>query len=299
MQRVQLAVAEKDQSFPRPSRRCCLVEKMPLECRDNFRRMDAEAIPLFPYNRREDEMTCHKSWKTICLDLIFPPRCLLCEQSLVLEEIAPLCRACRSNIDYLRSPFCRCCGEKVAGGTDRRHLCGRCLSQPPPYLRARACIRYDQPVSGLLHRLKYGGDTSVLPGLEYIIRNADSLDIPQPDLVVPVPLHPQRLKERGLNQAVLLARLFFPERLRQIRPDVLVRLRNTPAQTSLDGPARRKNLRGAFAVAEKALVQGRTVCLVDDVYTTGTTVSECSRPLLRAGAREVVVLTLARVTPAL
>lgn len=123
--------------------------------------------------------------------------------------------------------------------------------------------------------------------------------MPQPDLIVPVPLHPQRLKERGLNQSVALARLFFPGSLRHLHPDVLVRKRNTPAQTSLNGLARRKNLRGAFAVAENALVQGRTVCLVDDVYTTGTTVSECSRTLLQAGAREVVVLTLARVTPAL
>lgn len=241
----------------------------------------------------------HKTWKTICLDLLFPPRCLLCEQSLGIEEVAPLCRECRGNIAYLRPPFCRCCGEKVAGGADRHHLCGRCLTHPPPFLRARACIRYAQPVSELLHRLKYGGDTAVLPGLEHIIRHAGSLEMPQPDLIVPVPLHPQRLKERGLNQSVVLARLFFPDSLRNLRPDVLIRQRNTPAQTSLNGPARRKNLRGAFAVVEKARVQGRMVCLVDDVYTTGTTVSECSRTLLRAGAREVVVLTLARVTPAL
>ena len=244
-------------------------------------------------------MSRQKSWRTICLDLLFPPRCLLCEQPLGLEEAAPLCRGCRGEIDYLRLPFCRCCGEKVAGDSNRRHLCGRCLGQPPPYLRARACIRYDQPAGELLHRLKYCGDTSVLPGLEYIIRPAGILEMPQPDLIVPVPLHPQRLKERGLNQSVALARLFFPGSLRHLHPDVLVRRRNTPAQTSLNGLARRKNLRGAFAVAENARVRGRTVCLVDDVYTTGTTVSECSRTLLHAGAREIVVLTLARVTPAL
>lgn len=250
-------------------------------------------------NRGVMEMKDEKNWRTVCFDLIFPPRCLLCEKFLRFGDVGGLCPDCQRGIHYLLPPFCACCGEKVAGDWDRRHLCGPCLNHPPPFLKARAVIDYDQPISGLLHRLKYNGDTSVLPGFEHIITNAHNLMIPPADLIVPVPLYPKRLKGRGLNQSVLMARLFYPERLCDIRTDILKRTLDTPAQASLSGSARRKNLRGAFAVREKAGIRGKSLCLVDDVYTTGATVSECSKTLLAHGAREVQVLTLARVAKAM
>ncbi len=239
-------------------------------------------------------MKAWQSWRKAGLDLLFPPRCLLCEKTLQGEAEETFCSGCLMQIDYLRPPFCMCCGMQVAGEPERRHLCGACLRHPPPYKRAMACIRYDQPAAVLLHRLKYSRDTSVLPGLAKIIDASGNSALPCPDLIIPVPLHCRRLKERGLNQSVFLARLFFPGRLQDIRPDLLKRVRDTPAQTSLDGAARRKNLRFAFLVPDVQAVQGRSVCLVDDVFTTGTTVTECSRALVLAGAEEVTVLTLAR-----
>lgn len=183
----------------------------------------------------------------------------------------------------------------AAGEPGRNHRCQDCLVHPPPFSVARSCIRYDQAASLLLHRLKYHGDTAVLPGLRHIIEQAAVAGVCAPDLIVPVPLSPRRLQARGLNQAALLARLFFPGRDPDIRFDLLHRVRDTPAQTTLSGGARRRNLRSAFAVTKKAMVKGKTVCVVDDVYTTGTTVSECSRTLRLAGAKEVCVLTLAMV----
>jgi ComF family protein len=231
------------------------------------------------------------------LDLLFPPRCLLCGS--FLQEERALCGGCLQTVEYIRPPLCRCCGRKVAGEGDRQHLCGDCLRHPPPYRSARAMIRYDQPARVLLHRLKYAGDTTVLPGLARIIEEAPITEVPESGFIIPVPLHRRKLQERGLNQSLLIARLLFPSRLQDIRTDILNRVRDTPAQTSLGGGARRKNLRSAFQVAGNGELAGRSVCLVDDVLTTGTTVYECSRILLAMGATEIQVFTLARVIPAL
>jgi len=229
------------------------------------------------------------------LDLLLPPRCLLCGRFLH-GECRALCSDCLKAIKYIRLPVCRCCGAEVSGEANRRQLCGSCLRRPPPFKRAMAVIHYNQPVSQLLHRLKYSGDTTVLPGLAKIIETVQMPEIPQSAIIIPVPLYRERLRKRGLNQAVLLCRIFFPTRIKDIRTDLLRRVRDTPPQTSLDGVARRKNLHSAFIVPENNLLRGRSVCLVDDVFTTGTTVAECSKTLLDKGAEEIQVLTFARVT---
>ena len=125
----------------------------------------------------------------------------------------------------------------------------------------------------------------------------DILDDFRPDVdrIVPVPLFPGRLKKRGLNQSLLLARIFFPEAGEALLVDTLIRMRDTPPQTTLDGVARRKNLHAAFAVNHPEAVCGRRIFLVDDVLTTGTTVTECGKALLAAGATEIRVVTVARV----
>ena len=164
---------------------------------------------------------------------------------------------------------------------------------------ARAVVRYEAPVSHLLHRLKYAADTRALPVLAAVIEPfiLDSLHGFQPELdrIVPVPLFPGRLKNRGLNQSLLLARIFFPAAGEALLVDTLIRTRDTPPQTTLDGVARRKNLRAAFAVRRPEAVYGRRIFLVDDVLTTGTTVTECGKALLAAGAAEIRVVTVARV----
>lgn len=234
-------------------------------------------------------------WLKAILDLLFPPRCVLCGASTVQLIPDCLCWQCWQRIDYVKPPLCASCGTTVAGNPDRNHLCGACLRHPPPYSRARSCIRYDQPARLLLHRLKYRGDTTVLPAIRCIIAHADIHEMGSADLIVPVPLFAKRLKARGLNQAEILARQFFPDRARHIRTDILMRIRDTRSQTALSGTARRNNLRSAFQVAKSVSVKGVKVCLVDDVFTTGTTVAECAKILLESGAVEVWVLTLARV----
>ncbi|MEJ2691035.1 MAG: phosphoribosyltransferase family protein, partial [Deltaproteobacteria bacterium] len=115
------------------------------------------------------------------------------------------------------------------------------------------------------------------------------------DLIIPVPLHVQRLKQRGFNQSMILASQFFPAFKGRIKPRALVRQRYTMPQTSLSRHQRLANIRGAFLVSNPAMVRGRSVTLVDDIYTTGATINECARVLRRAGAAKIIGLTFARV----
>ncbi len=155
---------------------------------------------------------------------------------------------------------------------------------------------YQGPLVKAIHSFKYAGKTTGLSSFA-VFKNRQILlrDLTEPDLIMPVPLHPRRLRERGFNQALLLANAFFPDRRGKIAPALLARRYWTLPQTGLSGPARRKNIKGAFRVKKPARIAGRQVLLVDDVLTTGATVEECARVLCRAGAREVQVITLARV----
>lgn len=232
------------------------------------------------------------------MELLFPTRCLFCKIDTV-KAGQVICERCRDQLPYLNSPRCTCCGRELPDSGGEDHLCGDCLSHPPPYASARSVVRYEEPVSHLLRRLKFAADTSVLPALEQItapcLQDLTQGFAPHDDRVVAVPLFPSRLKKRGLNQSLLLARMFFPTAGASLLLKTLIRTRNTPPQTSLDGVERRKNLRQAFTVRNSEAVHGRRVFLVDDIFTTGTTVTECSRALLAAGAARVEVLTMARV----
>jgi ComF family protein len=239
-----------------------------------------------------------RKWGWGCKELIFPSHCSFC-QVVLARKGQMICDDCLSRIQYLQSPICSCCGREFPVSSGQDHLCGTCLRRLPVYSWARAVVSYKAPVSHLLHRLKYKADMRELPTIAAIIAPfiVDSLHDfkPEADRVIPVPLFPSRLKKRGINQSLLLARIFFPEAGKALLVDTLIRIRDTPPQTTLDGAARRKNLRNAFWVRHPEAVNGRRVFLVDDVFTTGTTVIECSKALLAAGAVEICVVTVARV----
>jgi ComF family protein len=232
-------------------------------------------------------------WLQPLLDLLFPSVCIICGESVPGSRC--LCGRCFAQIRYPASPLCVRCGTVFPAGTGGDHLCGRCLRKPPPFALARAVAFYAPPVDRLLHRLKFRADRTVVSTLADIAAPFDRSSFSSSDLILPVPLHLRRLQHRGMNQSLILARALFPEKAPAIRPDVLVRTRNTPPQTSLDRRDRLRNLTGAFAVSGKMDVSGLRICLVDDILTTGTTVTECADVLMRAGAEEVRVLAMARV----
>jgi ComF family protein len=228
-------------------------------------------------------------------DLILPALCLACGERLASSRPPLFCPACREDLRPAASPLCSCCGRPFphAAGTD--HLCATCLKSSWHFTRARALFLYTPPVARAIHRLKYDRSTAGLATFRLFFEARRAELAPAAfDRIVPVPLHPGRLRQRGFNQALLLARSFFPGD-RAVRADLLERSRATPPQTGLSGEVRRRNLKGAFRAAAPQEVDGRTVLLVDDVFTTGATADECARTLRRAGAAEVQVLTLARV----
>ncbi len=230
-----------------------------------------------------------------CMDIVFPPSCAVCGVRLPFEGDGRFCDRCGCGFRYLVQPFCRICGCEIFGGDGYAPLCGECLRNPPPYSIARSVVKYEYQVQRLIHKLKYGVNLSIIPAISELIGRYDMREFAGVDCIVVVPLHIRRLRGRGLNQAAVLARLFFPDRLPLIHLDWLLRTRNTVPQTELGRRARRGNLRGAFGVQPANKFQGATVCLIDDVFTTGTTVKECSRVIIKCGAGEVKVLTLARV----
>lgn len=200
---------------------------------------------------------------------------------------APLCPACREALPWLPSECCPVCAVPSPGGA----VCGACLAEPPAFRGSRAALAYEFPVDALVHAFKYAGDLPVGEALAELlqtaVRGAD-----RPDALVPMPLHPARLRERGFNQALELARrvgrdLHVPVLARACR-----RLRDTAPQASLPWKERAANIRGAFAC--EADLSRKRIAIVDDVMTTGHTLSELARALVRAGTAEVWCWVVAR-----
>jgi len=240
------------------------------------------------------------------LDLVLPPRCLGCG-ALVAAQGA-LCPACWSAITFVTEPLCRCCGlpfafdsgafelGETAGGAADALECGACLAVPPPFRRARAVMRYDDGSRPLLLGFKHGDRTEAAPPFAgWLARSGRDL-LAEAELIAPVPLHWRRLFARRFNQAALLAQALGRASGLPVVPDLLVRRRATPSQGHLSRAERQRNVAGAFAVHPRRgdLLRGRRLLLVDDVMTTGATVSACARAALRGGAAEVEVLVLAR-----
>lgn len=172
--------------------------------------------------------------------------------------------------------------------------CGLCLRRPPPFVAAFAAYRYADPVDRWLGSLKFRDGLACGRLLaERLAASAPADLMHDADLLLPVPLHVRRLRERGFNQALELARPLARRHRLPMLPDALRRRRDTPHQLGLDARTRRQNLRGAF-VADRPAVQGRRIVLLDDVITTGTTLREAAAELLRAGAADVRVLAVAR-----
>lgn len=236
-----------------------------------------------------------RPWWQGLLDLLIPPHCSICGCLLGPGDQKGICTSCLARITYLGESQCLICGRELHGPAGSGHRCSDCLNRPPSYSRAKSIVRYAPPVTDLLFRLKYQADTTVVPAISQLIAGYDFATFTASDLILPVPIFRRRLQERGLNQSLILAQIFFPELSTQIVPDLLQRICWTSPQTGLSGAARRQNLRGAFRVKDADRVAGKSITLVDDVFTTGTTVAECSRALRQAGCQEVVVITLARV----
>ena len=238
-------------------------------------------------------------WFEPVLDLVFPAVCPVCLTRSDDPAHRPFCGPCWAALPVGLGPGCPVCGEPFPG-LGGMLPCDACRRTPPPYAFARAVAEYRDGIREAVHALKFGGRPVLATPLGRLLAESGARALPAPpdewaDGLVPVPLHPARLAERGFNQAELLAAPCAARWGVPILPRVLVRTRPTLPQTDLDPAARRANVRDAFRVPRPAAVQGRRVLLVDDVLTTGATVGAAARALRAAGATAVGVLTLARV----
>lgn len=230
-------------------------------------------------------------------DLCFPPACLSCTRRLPSFSDFLFCVSCAEQVSLIHEPLCPVCGKgfPFSAAVDN-HCCSVCIKKSWQFARARGIVYYTEPVTRVIHAFKYGGKMTALHSFASLKSRLPHLDaLQKADLILPVPLHAKRLRDRGFNQALLLANAFFPHRQDRIEPRVLERVKWTEPQTGLNGAARRQNLKNAFAVRDPRAVRGKKLLLVDDVFTTGTTVNECARVLRKSGAQSVDVLCLARV----
>lgn len=204
-------------------------------------------------------------------------------------------RLCEDCIARFAAPRWRCtrCALAMPDGVA---VCGRCLREPPPWSRTVAACDYGHPWDGVLGDFKFRAALDLAPALAELLARALGPEPPSVDLLLPVPLAPPRLRERGYNQAALLAAALGRRLRRPVRDDLLLRIADTPHQLSLPRERRIANLRGAFAVEPLALaaVRDQRIALLDDVMTTGATLAEAARTLRDAGAAEVEAWVVAR-----
>lgn len=221
------------------------------------------------------------------LDWLFPPRCGGCGKAG-----SRWCDDCQAKVPVLAGRLCEKCGLPIAS----EGLCDRCRVEPPPFRSLRAWAAFDFPVRQALHKLKYRRDMGLGDALAVPIAHfTASLNWPL-DVILPVPLGRKRMQERGYNQVDLIARPLSLALGLDYRPAALKRTRDTISQVGLSAVERRDNMQNAF-VADALVVRGKTVLVMDDVSTTGSTLSSCSEALLQAGANDVFALTVARALP--
>src|SRR5882757_1984455 len=246
---------------------------------------------------------------------VFPSDCRACGGPLLRVGFSPVCDDCLNRVQPQSMTLCGRCGEaldmegvRFAGQFPVEGLlCSPCRMAPPEFDRAVACAVYQNQLREMVHLLKYERMSSVARPLGRMLARAIEMiegEAGRDLLVVAVPLFPSKERERGYNQAVLLSDAALAE-LKKSRPEwrlqaahgVIRRVKDTRSQFELTPKGRRRNLQGAFAVADGSALIGREVLLVDDIYTTGATARACSRVLRRAGASKVWVATVSRAQP--
>jgi ComF family protein len=231
------------------------------------------------------------------LDVMLPTRCSYCNSSVGDSKIPFFCSSCWSDFAVLAGPLCPQCGRQFESPetltNSPAHRCRECRDHAPLFDQALSVGYFEGPLREAIHQFKYRPCKSLgRPIADWMAARLfppDSID-----LVLPVPLHRTRLRERGFNQAVLIAARLAEHFSLPLCYDNLIRLRSTRPQVELSGEERKKNVSGAFGLVRADDVAGRSILLVDDVFTTGATMNECSRVLKKEGALRVFALTAAR-----
>lgn len=234
------------------------------------------------------------------LDLLLPPKCLKC--SVRVDQAHSICPECWKELHFITDPKCICCGYpfEISLGNDYSALgeqrCGACQKVERSFDRAVSALRYDDDSRQMIIGFKHQDKVEYAVYFTKLLNQAGATFFDNVDLIIPVPLHKKRLLSRRYNQSALLSRLLAREHRITHYAELLERTKNTPPQQG-NLNKRSKNVRGAFKVGSnyKNVIKNKTILLIDDVYTTGSTAENCARALKKAGAEAVYVLTVFRV----
>ncbi len=232
---------------------------------------------------------------TTVVESLFPRRCMACN-AFTGDRCDGFCAECQAGLWPWARPWCETCSRPLYGGAGTARTCGECAGRQLPYRRLLAAFHYGGPMADAIVRFKHGNHPEFGRRLGKMMVSVLVDELPEADVLVPVPLHPARAFLRGYNQAELLAQ----ELGRSMATPVvrgLVRVANTGSQRDRSRQERLAALSGAFRVPKPKTIAGLRVVLVDDVVTTGATSVECAKTLRQAGVREVCVVSLARVPP--
>jgi ComF family protein len=222
------------------------------------------------------------------LNTLFPESCPVCQKPSYDHKTAPICTECWQSIQPYNGQKCRKCGKPLF--SDISTVCGECIKDEPAFRSARSFGLYDGTLRKAINLFKYHNIKRLSKPLSEIILR---IRIPRVDAVLPVPLYKKRLRQREFNQSALFAKYIAKNLGITLLLDCLVKIKDTMPQVGLSSKDRLKNIRKAFGIKDKKLIEGKKVLLIDDVITTGATVRECSRALKKAGAKEIYVITLA------
>jgi len=225
------------------------------------------------------------------LDFVYPQiYCICCGRMIEKKALHGICPNCCESMPFIHEPRCSLCGRPLE---QEQGMCRDCSLYGHDYSRAMSVFEYSIAIRELIHRYKYYGEYNLSRTFAWFM--SDLLDKSgwKADMIIPVPLHRNRLKSRGFNQAALLGDYISYRHKIPCYDDILVRTADTKSQTGFNKAMRMQNLKNAFAVAKPDYVQDKNILLVDDVYTTGATADSCSRELRFSGAGNIYVLTIA------
>jgi ComF family protein len=228
------------------------------------------------------------------LDTLLPPQCLGCDTPVARD--GQFCALCFAQVNFITRPFCASCGVPFASsaGMGQGGICQVCEAAPPAFAQARAALHYDRMAKDLILPFKYADRTELARGLALLMAKAGAALLSRASVLIPVPLHISRLRQRRYNQSALLAAALSRIAGKPLLPDALIRTRATAPLGPLGFDARQEQLKDAIR-ARSMIVSGQSVLLIDDVMTSGTTANACALALRQAGASRVDVLTAARV----
>ncbi|MCM8779034.1 MAG: ComF family protein [Candidatus Omnitrophica bacterium] len=236
-----------------------------------------------------------KEFFTGVVDLLYPLHCLICAERIETKEFGPLCSVCFQKIAWNLPPFCSKCGRNIPVELSTENVCLDCKKRRHYFDRAWSVALYTGIMRECIHKFKYEGKLGLVHFFEKILFDFIERFVPieKFDYLIPVPLHYTKLREREFNQALLLAQPIAKKFQKKLLTGVLYRKKFTAPQTELNAPQRRKNIQGAFGIRKQNILTKKNILIIDDVFTTGSTVDECAKLLKRNGANIVDVLSIA------